>query len=379
MDYFYTYIIRNFILLAICLVMFIHAFQRIREHRRISICIIVIMSLTLAISVAEIMEEVARGYSSVMGATVSACLKYFLKPACIVAFIVLSGEDLRKKTFWICMLPLLYDFIIYLLPLFPATRTLVIYFVENDSGGISWAPGNMFLRYTSHIVAAFYLAYLIFRSVSKLRFKHYSHALTLFICAAVVVAAVLIETFVDGNGEIFVSNTAVAVSAVFYYLFLYIEQGRYDALTGLFNRRAYYADLRKMDDSISGVLQLDMNGLKYFNDKYGHKEGDRGLQAISEAILCAANYKMYAYRLGGDEFIVLAINDTEANLSKALNDIKLRLAGSPYSVSAGYAVRNEANQTFDDLYRAAETMMYQDKEAFYKNSPFERRKPDTID
>ena len=70
--------------------------------------------------------------------------------------------------------------------------------------------------------------------------------------------------------DIEILNATVAFSVVIYYLFLYIEKTQIDTLTSLFNRDTYYRDLSKMDKDITGVIQYDMNGLKFINDNYGN-------------------------------------------------------------------------------------------------------------
>ena len=69
-----------------------------------------------------------------------------------------------------------------------------------------------------------------------------------------------------------------------YYLFLYIEKGSVDTLTGLLNRESYYRDIKDMHNTIRGVVLFDMNRLNELNDEYGYDEGDKALVIISEVI-----------------------------------------------------------------------------------------------
>lgn len=374
MELFSTYLVRNFILITIAVVMFIHGIQRYKEHPVVSAYIFAIMGLALSFSVLEILEDYFRQAGIVLGATITSCLMYALRPVYIILFLLLSGINYKSKLFWILMIPLLLNVVVFILPLIPTTSDWVFHFTLGPSGTALWVGGTTYLRYTSHIVSAFYFAYLLFRTIRKLQTRHYSQAMTLFICSAVVVSAVIIETFFNDNGDIHLLNTSVCVSAVFYYLYLYMDLSRYDSLTGLLNRKSYFTDFHKMDKEITGIIQFDMNGLKYINDTYGHMQGDKALKTISAIIRSHCTRHMLAYRLGGDEFVVLAVDENEDTIVDALHGIREDLAKTKYYCSAGYAYRREKDTTIEELYRLSESLMYSDKEQFYKSAPFERRK-----
>ncbi|HEY7454370.1 MAG TPA: diguanylate cyclase [Thermoleophilaceae bacterium] len=85
-----------------------------------------------------------------------------------------------------------------------------------------------------------------------------------------------------------------------------------DALTGLRNRRALISDLEATlsdegADTPQGVLALfDLDGFKGYNDSYGHPAGDALLTRLGHRLAAAVRGHGEAYRLGGDEFCVLA-------------------------------------------------------------------------
>ena len=82
-----------------------------------------------------------------------------------------------------------------------------------------------------------------------------------------------------------------------------------DALTGLANRRVLLADLEQAAlDRTGGVLALfDLNGFKRYNDVYGHSAGDDLLRRLGGRLQDVCRREgMTAYRLGGDEFCLLA-------------------------------------------------------------------------
>ena len=115
------------------------------------------------------------------------------------------------------------------------------------------------------------------------------------------------------------------------------------------------------------------NGLKYLNDNFGHAEGDKGLKTITEIAKKAAKKDMYLYRVGGDEFAILAVNCSEEDIKETINQFTDELKKTPYYCSVGYAYRGNKNKSFADLNKEAEKKMYLAKDEFYKNSPFERR------
>jgi two-component system, cell cycle response regulator len=90
-----------------------------------------------------------------------------------------------------------------------------------------------------------------------------------------------------------------------------------DALTGLGNRRQLLADLdrRLRSDSMRPTLLMlfDLDGFKSYNDTFGHPAGDALLTRLGEKLATVPEADGAAYRLGGDEFCLLAeVGDGEA-------------------------------------------------------------------
>jgi diguanylate cyclase (GGDEF)-like protein len=89
-------------------------------------------------------------------------------------------------------------------------------------------------------------------------------------------------------------------------------EARTDALTGLRNRRALTSDLASAvsESSLSEELLLvmfDLDGFKQYNDTFGHPAGDALLRRLGGRLAVAATgHSGWAYRMGGDEFCVLA-------------------------------------------------------------------------
>lgn len=374
MEYFLEYFTMNYILIAIAAVMIFTSIQTYRSNKKTSIYIILIIGIALVLSVAEILQDYFQyELRNAALCIVTSCIGYILRPVAVILFVLLSGQTFKKKISWLFFVPIAATIIIYILPLIPATYDLVFTFKRKDDGSINWWGADNPLRFTSHIASGIYLLFFIYRSISSIRAKHFAQAASIIIVSTVVVGAVVAETFFNTNGNLKLTNSAIGVSAVFYYLHIFTQQTRYDPLTHLFNRSTYYSDLRKMGPDISAVIQLDMNGLKYFNDTFGHIEGDNGLVTIASTLTKCATPKMYCYRLSGDEFTILDTGDQESKVVETIALIKAELEKTKYRVSIGYACKKD-NEPVEALLRAAEIEMYKDKEEFYKHAEIDRRK-----
>ena len=224
------------------------------------------------------------------------------------------------------------------------------------------------------MVSAIYLAYFLYVSVKTLRFKHIANANILIICSLLIIVTVIVETAFDDDNDVHILNTAIMVCVMFYYLFLHMERAKYDPLTSLYNRATYYQDLAKMEKSVTAIIQLDMDALKYFNDNFGHEEGDKALRTIATAIFDACDRDMYPYRLSGDEFLIIVNYLPREIVESKIEEIKRDLRRTKYSCSIGYAYRKDKNTTIDELLKESENKMYLAKEEFYRNSKYERRK-----
>ncbi len=89
------------------------------------------------------------------------------------------------------------------------------------------------------------------------------------------------------------------------------DEARTDALTGLRNRRSLMGDLeaemeRATLEAPAALILFDLDGFKEYNDAFGHPAGDGLLARLGERLEDAVRGCGRAYRLGGDEFCVLA-------------------------------------------------------------------------
>ena len=84
-----------------------------------------------------------------------------------------------------------------------------------------------------------------------------------------------------------------------------------DFLTGLPNARSLFLHLdselsrSRRESAPLSVLVLDLDGFKQMNDRFGHLEGNKVLQAVAAGLKSACREYDYVARMGGDEFVVL--------------------------------------------------------------------------
>lgn len=151
-----------------------------------------------------------------------------------------------------------------------------------------------------------------------------------------------------------------------------------DVLTGLYNRVAYsemivplYREYRQMK-RICAMVFFDVDFFKQINDIYGHKYGDEVLKKIARALEENKPQGSYAYRFGGDEFVVFIPDATTEKTDHFIEQVEKSLCSAHIHVSHGVIVTDPySDNTLDDYLVMADQRMYQVKSARkekYKNS-----------
>lgn len=151
-----------------------------------------------------------------------------------------------------------------------------------------------------------------------------------------------------------------------------------DVMTGLYNRRGFFQKMNKIineKDNYGKCLFLfviDMDGLKYINDNFGHAEGDFAIVTIAQILYTLGKGEAVCARVGGDEFICsFATQDTSCYTSegfcKELESLireKEGIIDKPYPISASVGMVSQIitdNLNLDDMINAADNMMYKQK------------------
>lgn len=142
-----------------------------------------------------------------------------------------------------------------------------------------------------------------------------------------------------------------------------------DALTGLPNRYALDKELEHLPQS--GLLVfVDMDGLKFYNDNFGHKRGDELLCAFASAMRSELMKYGVLHRIGGDEFAITFpsgdLTSIETKLHAAMQAVHAQ--GFDFSgISYGIAMVSESADR-NVLKHLADTRMYEHKRQRKKRS-----------
>jgi diguanylate cyclase (GGDEF)-like protein len=150
-----------------------------------------------------------------------------------------------------------------------------------------------------------------------------------------------------------------------------------DALTGLRNRRALMADLEHAAQRATAaqpvaLVILDLDGFKLYNDRFGHPMGDALLARLARKLDTAAVATgAHAYRLGGDEFCVLAeADERRAHEIAAAAHVALSEHGEGFTVACSYGtvtVPGDASEASGAL-RIADSRLYTHKDRRERSS-----------
>lgn len=147
-----------------------------------------------------------------------------------------------------------------------------------------------------------------------------------------------------------------------------------DTLTGCNSRAAMqnlleYLNLTRKYDV--GVVYLDLNKFKYVNDTYGHDVGDKVLCMFSEALIEVFGKLGYVGRIGGDEFMVILLNQTEEEILALCHKVQAVLVEKSkeldfeYTINTSYGCamrRRGSEEDLNDIVNKADERMYCYKE-----------------
>lgn len=151
---------------------------------------------------------------------------------------------------------------------------------------------------------------------------------------------------------------------------------RYDALTGLPNRlmlrEAFHAGLEAARNTGTqlAVHYLDLDGFKAINDSHGHPIGDRMLKDVAERLLATVRAHDVAFRLGGDEFLLIQAGVQHRDEAELLGRRVIKQLSEPYrfddiemriSVSVGIALSTDFGAELDELVACADAALYRSK------------------
>jgi diguanylate cyclase len=150
---------------------------------------------------------------------------------------------------------------------------------------------------------------------------------------------------------------------------------RFDELTGLYNRRAFYehgnmlANHSQRNKEELAMVIMDIDNFKSINDHFGHAAGDAALRQIGKIMLQRLRKSDVYARLGGEEFGMLLPATSPQKAAKLAEELRRVIAETPvifneeqFMITASFGV-TAGQSDIDELVRHADMAMYQSKES----------------
>ncbi len=156
------------------------------------------------------------------------------------------------------------------------------------------------------------------------------------------------------------------------------KEAKTDILTGLYNRRAYYEISHKefqrllRHNRCLSVIMFDIDHFKEINDTYGHDAGDNVLKCVAGIVKGVIREYDYAFRMGGDEFLVLLpeTNEKQAlflaeRIRKRVENKKFMEKDAKFSITASFGISqyNHIEKSIVSIVKRADKALYYVKES----------------
>ena len=270
---------------------------------------------------------------------------------------------LVKRLRWFIFIPAAALVVIDIVSIF----TGIVFSINSDNKLVRGPLG--FIPFLMVGLYGVFLMYLLIKQSNK---KAMEIFYIIFLGFALASGLVLPFIFQAEYASIFCVTIAIVLFT--YFEFSVLELTKKDALTGLLNRHAYYADVQNDPKSISAIISIDMNGLKALNDKEGHAAGDKALVALSECFSTTLSNRQTGYRVGGDEFIIVCRKTNDVEVYELVQKIHDNVDKTKYNCAIGYSLNLSGNKSVSTLLRESDKMMYKEKEKFYSEGNDRRNK-----
>ncbi|MGM0857762.1 MAG: diguanylate cyclase domain-containing protein [Pseudomonadota bacterium] len=152
----------------------------------------------------------------------------------------------------------------------------------------------------------------------------------------------------------------------------WMERAMQDPLTGIGNRSALHQDVIQQQSQSLGLLLIDIDFFKQYNDAMGHPAGDALLRQLAQLIADALTDEATLYRLGGDEFAALLPCEDTSTLEAYCQKLHRQVQRSNFThaahpdkkqvtLSIGATCFIPSQSGFPNAYAAADKALYQVK------------------
>lgn len=198
--------------------------------------------------------------------------------------------------------------------------------------------------------------YLFVKSITN-AIPHHPISLALWLITIFIAAFAIRRSFqqklllIQAHKNLAVSNT----------------QALTDGLTGIWNRYGFeelqiiFMEHAREKNCPFSIILGDVDGLKQYNDKYGHPQADLALKSITQIITAQIRTTDSLARYGGDEFAIFCFDLDQLGAESLIERIKNALKDAPLSMSFGTAVFPVDGQNSKELIQIADSRLYQAK------------------
>jgi len=154
------------------------------------------------------------------------------------------------------------------------------------------------------------------------------------------------------------------------------KEAKTDGLTGLLNLRSYYevstAEYKRLTRNIHpfSVIMIDIDNFKLVNDSYGHSVGDNVLKAVANVLQTSIREYDYAFRRGGDEFLLFLPETTQQmayllaeRIRREIANTKIQMESYEIGItcSLGISEFKEDDDSLEAVVKRADKALYQAK------------------
>ncbi len=158
-----------------------------------------------------------------------------------------------------------------------------------------------------------------------------------------------------------------------------IRKAERDPLTGLINRRGLEHEIAPIwkvcvrQSDIVGIVIIDIDNFKIYNDSFGHVQGDVCLKRVASSIAATVGEQGFASRIGGEEFLIFLYGmdaDEMIELAEKVREDVQNMAiphatskGAVVTISAGLDIETASGEiSFTGLYGRADKLLYKAKQ-----------------
>ena len=347
------YLLQNWalvlVLMAFTIMLMITVFFRKKTIRRLYNLIIFVFLLSICVFFEFLLLE----RKELLGLVkVLVAIRYSATPV-IIALILYASI---KKKYWYVLVPAGILMVIDIISIF----TGIVFNIDENGNLIRGILG-----YLPYIVVGCYSVLLIYVLIKKSNKQIIEIIPIAFLAFCLFTGLVFPLIFGKEYSKIFCTTLGIAIFV--YYVFLILGLTKKDPLTGLLNRQAYYSIIHNSSD-ITAIVSIDMNGVKKIKDTQGHLAGDEAISTVASCLMQAITFRQSAYRIGGDEFIIICKKTKEEELMKLIDKLNQKISETKYTIAVGYSFSLEQDKDIEKMVKESDDMMYQNKSLFYANN-----------